>query len=120
MASGRWSDRRPSLPGHRAAQGTLRSRRCRPCLCDRPRHHDEVLRQDNSGVWRQDVGQIGGRHCLVTEPLKELCEAGGVDLVYAIGPGIMMKFCAKTTQAYGVRTLVSLNSIMVDRSEEHT
>jgi ferredoxin--NADP+ reductase len=55
-----------------------------------------------------------GRHCLVTEPLKELCEAGGVDLVYAIGPGIMMKFCSKTTQAYGVKTLVSLNSIMVD------
>jgi len=55
-----------------------------------------------------------GRHCLVTEPLKELCEAGDVDLVYAIGPGIMMKFCAKTTQPYGVKTLVSLNSIMVD------
>jgi ferredoxin--NADP+ reductase len=55
-----------------------------------------------------------GRHCLVTEPLKELCEAGGVDLVYAIGPGIMMKFCSKTTQAYGIKTLVSLNSIMVD------
>src|SRR5450631_3097489 len=55
-----------------------------------------------------------GRHCLVTEPLKELCEAGGIDLVYAIGPGIMMKFCAKTTQEYGVKTFVSLNSIMVD------
>jgi ferredoxin--NADP+ reductase len=55
-----------------------------------------------------------GRHCLVTEPLKELCEAGGVDLVYAIGPGVMMKFCAKATEPYGVRTLVSLNSIMVD------
>ena len=55
-----------------------------------------------------------GRHCLVTEPLKELCEAGEVDLVYAIGPGVMMKFCAKTTEPFGVRTLVSLNSIMVD------
>jgi ferredoxin--NADP+ reductase len=55
-----------------------------------------------------------GRHCLVTEPLKELCETGDVDLVYAIGPGIMMKFCAKTTEPYGVKTLVSLNSIMVD------
>jgi ferredoxin/flavodoxin---NADP+ reductase len=55
-----------------------------------------------------------GRHCLVTEPLKELCEAGDVDLVYAIGPGVMMKFCAKTTEPYGVKTLVSLNSIMVD------
>src|SRR5476649_1556841 len=55
-----------------------------------------------------------GRHCLVTEPLKELCEAGGIDLVYAIGPGVMMKFSALTTEAYGVKTLVSLNSIMVD------
>jgi len=55
-----------------------------------------------------------GRHCLVTEPLKELCEAGDVALVYAIGPGIMMKFCAKTTEPYGVKTFVSLNSIMVD------
>ena len=55
-----------------------------------------------------------GRRCLVTEPLKELCEAGGIDLVYAIGPGIMMKFCAKTTQEYGVKTIVSLNSIMID------
>jgi ferredoxin--NADP+ reductase len=55
-----------------------------------------------------------GRHCLVTEPLKELCEAGGIDLVYAIGPGVMMKLSCKTTQEYGVKTLVSLNSIMVD------
>jgi ferredoxin--NADP+ reductase len=55
-----------------------------------------------------------GRHCLVTEPLKELCEAGGIDMVVAIGPGIMMKFCAKTTQEYGVKTVVSLNAIMVD------
>jgi ferredoxin--NADP+ reductase len=55
-----------------------------------------------------------GRHCLVTEPLKELCEAGGIDLVYAIGPGVMMKFCAKTTQEYAVKTFVSLNAIMVD------
>jgi len=55
-----------------------------------------------------------GRKCLVTEPLKEICEAGNADLVYAIGPGIMMKFCCKTTEEYGVKTIVSLNSIMVD------
>ena len=55
-----------------------------------------------------------GRKCLVTEPLKEICEAGGADLVYAIGPGIMMKFCCKTTEEFGVKTIVSLNSIMVD------
>jgi len=55
-----------------------------------------------------------GRKCLVTEPLKELCETGDVNLVYAIGPGIMMKFCCKTTEEYKVPTVVSLNSIMVD------
>jgi ferredoxin--NADP+ reductase len=55
-----------------------------------------------------------GRKCLVTEPLKEFCESGDVDLVYAIGPGVMMKFCARTTKDYGIKTFVSLNSIMVD------
>jgi ferredoxin--NADP+ reductase len=55
-----------------------------------------------------------GRQCLVTEPLKELCETGDIDLVYAIGPGVMMKFCSKTTEPYGIKTFVSLNSIMVD------
>jgi ferredoxin/flavodoxin---NADP+ reductase len=60
-----------------------------------------------------------GRKALVTEPLKELCEAkapGAVkpDIVVAIGPPIMMKFCAETTRPFGVKTLVSLNTIMID------
>lgn len=56
-----------------------------------------------------------GRKCLVTEPLKELCEGPAKpDLAIAIGPPIMMKFCAKTTEPFGVHTLVSLNTIMVD------
>ena len=55
-----------------------------------------------------------GRKGLVTEPLKELCEAGAVDEVIAIGPPIMMKFCAKTTEPYGVKTVASLNTIMID------
>ncbi len=55
------------------------------------------------------------RKGLVTEPLKELLETGEkVDRVIAIGPSIMMKFCAKTTQPFGVKTIVSLNPIMVD------
>jgi NAD(P)H-flavin reductase len=54
------------------------------------------------------------RKGLVTEPLKELLEAGGVDRVIAIGPSIMMKFAAKTTEPFGVKTIVSLNPIMVD------
>ncbi len=55
------------------------------------------------------------RKGLVTEPLKELLEGGEkIDRVIAIGPSIMMKFCAKTTQPFGVKTIVSLNPIMVD------
>jgi len=56
-----------------------------------------------------------GRKGLVTEPLKELLETGEkIDRVIAIGPAIMMKFCAKTTEPFGVKTIVSLNNIMVD------
>ncbi len=55
-----------------------------------------------------------GRKGLVTEPLKELCEAGAVDEVIAIGPPVMMKFCSLTTKPYGVKTVVSLNTIMID------
>jgi NAD(P)H-flavin reductase len=56
-----------------------------------------------------------GRKGVVTEPLKELLESGErVDQVIAIGPTIMMKFCALTTQPFGVKTIVSLNPIMVD------
>jgi len=55
-----------------------------------------------------------GRKGLVTEPLKEQCEAHKVDEVIAIGPPVMMKFCALTTKPYGVKTTVSLNTIMID------
>lgn len=56
-----------------------------------------------------------GRKALVTAPLKELCErAPRPDIAVAIGPPVMMKFCAETTRPYGVRTIVSLNTIMID------
>jgi ferredoxin--NADP+ reductase len=56
-----------------------------------------------------------GRRALVTVPLKELCErTPPPDCVVAIGPPIMMKFCAATTLPYKVRTIVSLNTIMID------
>jgi NAD(P)H-flavin reductase len=56
-----------------------------------------------------------GRKGVVTEPLKELLESGEkVDRVISIGPTVMMKFCALTTQPFGVKTVVSLNPIMVD------
>ena len=56
-----------------------------------------------------------GRKALVTEPLKELLEGDEkIARVIAIGPSIMMKFSAKTTEPFGVKTIVSLNPIMVD------
>jgi len=56
-----------------------------------------------------------GRKALVTEPLKEACEQNPKpDMAVAIGPPIMMKFCAETTRPFEVLTVVSLNTIMVD------
>jgi ferredoxin/flavodoxin---NADP+ reductase len=56
-----------------------------------------------------------GRKALVTVPLKEICERSPKpNMVIAIGPPIMMKFCSETTRPYGVFTQVSLNTIMVD------
>ena len=56
-----------------------------------------------------------GRKGLVTEPLKELCgREPKPDLAVAIGPPVMMKFCAAATKPFAVPTVVSLNTIMID------
>lgn len=56
-----------------------------------------------------------GRKALVTEPLKEVCQRDKKpDLVVAIGPAIMMKFCCEVTKQFDIPTQVSLNTIMVD------
>jgi ferredoxin--NADP+ reductase len=57
-----------------------------------------------------------GRKGVVTDPLKELLEErpGKIARVWAIGPGIMMKFVTLTTSQYDVPTVVSLNTVMID------
>jgi len=55
-----------------------------------------------------------GRHGFVTQALKDLLDAGGIDAVYAVGPVPMMKAVSEMTLPYGVETTVSLNAIMVD------
>ncbi|MBU4484222.1 sulfide/dihydroorotate dehydrogenase-like FAD/NAD-binding protein, partial [bacterium] len=57
-----------------------------------------------------------GRKGLVTVPLKEILDkdAKTISEVVAIGPMVMMKAVADLTRAYGVKTVVSLNTIMVD------
>ena len=55
-----------------------------------------------------------GHHGFVTDVLKDILERDNVELVVGIGPVPMMKFVAKITADYNVKTLVSLNAIMVD------
>jgi ferredoxin--NADP+ reductase len=75
---------------------------------------DEMKRIADELIVCTDDGSYG-RKALVTEPLKELCQRSPKpDLVVAIGPPIMMKFCAETTRPFDIRTIVSLNTIMVD------
>ncbi len=62
-----------------------------------------------------DDGSYGSKG-LVTEKIKELVEGQGIkyDACVAIGPMIMMKFVCLTTKAYDLKTIVSLNTLMVD------
>ncbi|MGB3210915.1 MAG: sulfide/dihydroorotate dehydrogenase-like FAD/NAD-binding protein [Desulforhopalus sp.] len=55
-----------------------------------------------------------GHHGFVTDVLKEVLEAGDIQLVVAIGPVPMMKAVSNITKDFNVETLVSLNPIMVD------
>lgn len=56
-----------------------------------------------------------GRKGLVTEALQQRIDEGAdYDLVLAVGPVIMMKFVALLTKKYNIKTLVSMNSVMID------
>jgi len=67
---------------------------------------DELIVTTDDGSYK--------RKGVVTEPLKELLDNKKIDRVIAIGPAIMMKFCSLTTKPFGIKTMVSLNPIMVD------
>jgi len=55
-----------------------------------------------------------GHHGFVTDVLRDLLQKNDVKLVVAIGPVIMMKVVSSLTREFGVKTMVSLNAIMVD------
>jgi len=55
-----------------------------------------------------------GRKGFVTDAAKEILTAGGIDIVYAVGPVPMMRAIANLTRPFGVHTIVSLNPVMVD------
>jgi ferredoxin--NADP+ reductase len=73
---------------------------------------DELRRYGDVRVCTDDGSY--GRHGFVTDELRDLLEAGGVDHVYAVGPVPMMGAVSEATRPYGVPTTVSLNTIMVD------
>lgn len=74
---------------------------------------DEMRKVSDDFYITTDDGSYGEKG-LVTEVLKRLLDSDKYDLVIAIGPIPMMKFVAKTTLPYGVKTIVSLNPIMID------
>ena len=56
-----------------------------------------------------------GRRGFVTDALRERLNSGiRYDLVIAIGPVVMMDFVCRLTKEYGIRTLVSMNTVMID------
>jgi ferredoxin--NADP+ reductase len=75
---------------------------------------DEFRNISDELIVTTDDGSYG-KKSLVTEPLAEICQRSEKpDLVIVIGPAIMMKYCCEVTKQYGVPTVVSLNTIMVD------
>jgi ferredoxin/flavodoxin---NADP+ reductase len=83
-------------------------------------------RQKDLLFWEEELGNFSSelivctddgsyaRKALVTEPLKELLSERKINRVIAIGPIPMMKFCSLTSKPFGVKTIVSLNPLMVD------
>ena len=70
-------------------------------------HSTKLVRMSDDGSW--------GEKGLVTDALKRLIESGEqYDEVITIGPLIMMKFVCALTKQYGVKTVASMNPIMID------
>ena len=75
---------------------------------------DEFRANSTTFIPVSDDGSWGEKG-LVTDALKKLIDSGReYDQVIAIGPLIMMKFVCKLTKEYGIRTVVSMNPIMID------
>jgi ferredoxin--NADP+ reductase len=76
---------------------------------------DKLAAVSNTHIITTDDGSAG-RKALVTEPLREILEKEGKNIgcVYMIGPAPMMKFCSQVVTPFGVKSVASLNSIMID------
>lgn len=76
---------------------------------------EKELRQVASRLFITTDDGSNGNKGFVTDILKKLLEEGNrYDLVIAIGPLIMMKMVSQMTKPYGIKTIVSMNPVMVD------
>lgn len=89
------------------------------CICGF-RNQDMVILQDDFAavshrlITLTDDGSYGQKG-LVTDALRQLIDSGEVyDEVIAIGPLPMMKYVSLLTAEYGIKTIVSMNPIMID------
>lgn len=75
---------------------------------------DEMRKASDEVVIVTDDGSHGKKG-FVTDALQSLVQQNlKIDLAVAIGPAIMMKMVCKLTESLGIKTLVSLNTIMID------
>ena len=75
---------------------------------------DDMRKVSDQLLVATDDGSYGF-HGFVSNVLQNLIDAGEkIDIAYAIGPVPMMNVVAKLTKTYGIKTIVSLNPIMVD------
>jgi glutamate synthase (NADPH) small chain len=75
--------------------------------------HDKLAACSDELILCTDDGSAG-RHGFVDAALRDVLAREKADLVVAIGPMPMMHACAEASRPFGVRTMVSLNTIMVD------
>lgn len=76
-------------------------------------YENEMQQACDKALITTDDGSKGIKG-VVTTALKQELEQNGADMVMAVGPAIMMKFVSETTKPFDIKTIVSLNSIMID------
>lgn len=76
-------------------------------------YENEMQQACDKALITTDDGSKGIKG-VVTTALKQELEQNGADMVMDVGPAIMMKFVSETTKPFDIKTIVSLNSIMID------
>lgn len=77
--------------------------------------YEEELKKVSDQVFVTTDDGSNGHKGFVSDVLQELIDKGNeYDLVIAIGPIIMMKVVSELTRKYGIKTIVSMNSVMID------